>query len=86
MPQSDAELEMIEALYRATASPHGTVVQVTDATQAIALAYRVRSGLADPSLAGLRFARSPTATNELWLVRDDQGARVTPSNEESSTA
>ena len=88
MSQTDAELEMIEALYRATASPQGIVIQVTDATQAIALAYRVRSGLADPSLAGLRFVRGPTNANELWFVRDDPGSRVSPTaaNEESPSA
>lgn len=78
MAQSDAELEMVEALYRAAGSPHGAVTLASDVGQAIALAYKVRSGLSDPSLAGLRFVRSPTQANELWIVRDDPSARVTP--------
>ena len=85
MAQTDAELEMIEALYRAASAPHGVVTTVSDTGQAIALAYRVRASLGDPSLAGLRFVRSPTQANELWIVRDDPGARITPQTSPTPT-
>jgi hypothetical protein len=78
MPPTDAELELTEALYRASASPHGVAYATSDATQAIALAFRVRSSLGDPSLASLRFVRGATQANELWIVRDEPQTRVTP--------
>jgi len=69
MSQSDAEIELTEALYRAANSHYGAAYATSDIGRALALAFRVRAALADSELATLTLTRSPTTPNELWIVK-----------------
>ena len=59
---------MSAELYRASGTPNGVVLSSTDVTRTIALAYKTRTALRDTDLAGLKFTRSPTQPNELWIL------------------
>ncbi len=82
---SDSELAMTEQLYRATGSPRGIALTTSDSTRTLALAYRTRSKLGDPSLSSLRFTKSPTEPNVIWLVRDDVRTDGLTTSEQSTT-
>lgn len=60
---------MLELLYQALREEHGVCLIVSDCEKVRAALYRIRSEAADPDLAELSFVPSPTASNELWILR-----------------
>ncbi len=70
---------MIEHWYSALASgERGIKLETDNPTLAIAKLYAARKAAGDPDLDGLSIVRSPTAPNQIWIVKNgstpDSGA------------
>lgn len=63
---------LLEYWYRALASTHGVCLRVTGNISSFRTSlYKARSEAMDTSLASLSITPSPTASDELWIVKTD---------------
>jgi len=60
---------VIEFLYNALASPHGTILETTSVERLRQKLYATRRELDDEALEALSIVPSPTNECELWIVR-----------------
>lgn len=71
---------MIHYLYQALTTPLGVCLQVSDVEAVRQRLYTARREAADPLLDALALVPSPTAPDELWIVKRGSKIERTLSN------
>lgn len=70
----------VEIWYAALHSERGIVVSADNRDKLRSALYSERRALADPALEEISIFLSPTVPNELWLVKNPNPQKGTPSN------
>lgn len=66
---------MLEAWYRALRSTHGVCLRTNDRDALMQRLYAARRECLDPDLKPLSLVQSPTAPDELWIIKRNDSSQ-----------